>query len=89
MTTAYLPQTTVDTMARIAAGVDPWIAFRDFLEDCAVRATAGTTVMSGIHPVSHLFEGGPHGGHAAGEAAQSERRPSGEAMTQSERAVTG
>jgi hypothetical protein len=30
---AYLPQTTVDTMARIAAGVDPWIAFRDFLED--------------------------------------------------------
>ena len=33
MTTGYLPQTTVDTMARIAAGVDPWIAFRDFLED--------------------------------------------------------
>ncbi len=33
MTTAYRPQTTVDTMARIAAGVDPWIAFRDFLED--------------------------------------------------------
>lgn len=33
MTIAYLPQTTVDTMARIAAGVDPWIAFRDFLED--------------------------------------------------------
>jgi hypothetical protein len=33
MTIAYLPQTTVDTMARITAGVDPWIAFRDFLED--------------------------------------------------------
>lgn len=33
MTLAYVPQTTVDTMARIAAGVDPWIAFRDFLED--------------------------------------------------------
>lgn len=33
MTTAYLPQTSVDTMARIAVGVDPWIAFRDFLED--------------------------------------------------------
>ncbi len=28
-----LPQTTVDTMARIEARVDPWIAFRDFLED--------------------------------------------------------
>lgn len=33
MTIEYLPQTSVDTMARIAAGVDPWIAFRDFLED--------------------------------------------------------
>ena len=33
MTTTYLPQTTVDTMARITAGVDPWIAYRDFLED--------------------------------------------------------
>jgi hypothetical protein len=33
MTLAYRPQTTVDTMGRIAAGVDPWIAFRDFLED--------------------------------------------------------
>jgi hypothetical protein len=33
MTIEYVPQTTVDTMARIAAGVDPWIAFRDFLED--------------------------------------------------------
>ena len=30
MTTAYQAQTTVDTMARIAAGVDPWIAYRDF-----------------------------------------------------------
>jgi hypothetical protein len=33
MTTAYQPQSTADTMARINAGVDPWIAFRDFLED--------------------------------------------------------
>ncbi len=33
MTTAYRPQTISDTMARIAAGVDPWIAYRDFLED--------------------------------------------------------
>ena len=33
MTTLYQPQTTSDTMARIAAGVDPWIAYRDFLED--------------------------------------------------------
>ena len=33
MTIEYVPQTTVDTMARIAAGVDPWIVFRDFLED--------------------------------------------------------
>ena len=32
-TVEYSPQTTVDTMARIAVGVDPWIAFRDFLED--------------------------------------------------------
>lgn len=33
MTTAYRPQTISDTMARITAGVDPWIAYRDFLED--------------------------------------------------------
>jgi hypothetical protein len=33
VTTLYQPQTTSDTMARIAAGVDPWIAYRDFLED--------------------------------------------------------
>lgn len=33
MTIGYVPQTTVDTMARIAAGVEPWIAIRDFLED--------------------------------------------------------
>ncbi len=33
MTIDYVPQTAVDTMARIAADVDPWIAFRDFLED--------------------------------------------------------
>ncbi len=33
MTTMYVPQTTVETMARITAGVDPWITDRDFLED--------------------------------------------------------
>ena len=33
MTTVYRPQTTSATMARIAAGGDPWIAYRDFLED--------------------------------------------------------
>ena len=33
MSIAYRPQTVGDTMARIAAGVDPWIAYRDFLED--------------------------------------------------------
>ena len=33
MTATYTPQTAVMTMARIAAGVDPWIAYRDFLED--------------------------------------------------------
>ena len=33
VTTAYLPQTVSETLARIAAGVDPWIAYRDFLED--------------------------------------------------------
>lgn len=33
MTTTYAPQTTTATMERIAAGVDPWIAYRDFLED--------------------------------------------------------
>jgi len=33
ISTTYEPQTTSETMARIAAGVDPWIAYRDFLED--------------------------------------------------------
>jgi hypothetical protein len=31
--TAYDPQTADATIARIAPGVDPWIAYRDFLED--------------------------------------------------------
>jgi len=48
MTTDYLPQTTVDTMARIAAGVDPWIAFRDFLEDwtCLPDSRRGLAAQS-------------------------------------------
>lgn len=29
----YLPQAASETMTRIGAGVDPWIAYRDFLED--------------------------------------------------------
>lgn len=33
MKAAYAPQTATATLARIAAGVDPWIAYRDFLED--------------------------------------------------------
>jgi hypothetical protein len=30
MTTGYRPQTASETIARIEAGVDPWIAYRDF-----------------------------------------------------------
>jgi len=33
MSLSYRPQTASDTMERIAFGVDPWIAYRDFLED--------------------------------------------------------
>jgi len=33
MSLSYRPQTVRDTMRRIEAGVDPWIAYRDFLED--------------------------------------------------------
>ena len=40
MTTSYVPQTTSDTMARIAVGVDPWIAYRDFLEDWTYQPEA-------------------------------------------------
>ena len=47
MTTAYVPQTTVDTMARIAAGVDPWIAYRDFLEDWTYLPESRADLMAG------------------------------------------
>lgn len=33
VTTSYLPQSVGATMARIAAGFDPWVAYSDFLED--------------------------------------------------------
>jgi len=54
-----------------------------------LRGSAAATSCVGILPVSHPFEGGLHGGHAAGGAAQSDKRSSSEAMTDSERAVTG
>ena len=33
MSLTYRPQTALDTIRRIEAGVNPWIAYRDFLED--------------------------------------------------------
>jgi hypothetical protein len=45
MTTAYAPQTTLDTMARISAGVNPWIAYRDFLEDWTYIPESRTRLM--------------------------------------------
>ena len=48
MKAAYTPQTAAATMARIDAGVDPWIAYRDFLEDWtyipAARASLADTI---------------------------------------------
>ncbi len=52
MTTAYRAQTTVDTMARIAAGVDPWIAYRDFLEDWTYLPDSRSTVIEQPPPFS-------------------------------------
>lgn len=46
MTTAYAPQTAADTMIRIAAGVDPWIAYRDFLEDWAYLPDSRPTLVA-------------------------------------------
>jgi hypothetical protein len=46
MTTAYTPQTAADTMDRIAAGVDPWIAYRDFLEDWAYLPESRRTLLA-------------------------------------------
>jgi hypothetical protein len=46
MTTTYRAQTTVDTMARIAAGVDPWIAYRDFLEDWTYLPESRSSVIA-------------------------------------------
>jgi hypothetical protein len=53
VTTTYVPQTTVDTMARIAAGIDPWIAFRDFLEDWTYLPESRAELAAGRPP----FEG--------------------------------
>lgn len=50
MTIEYLPQTSVDTMARIAAGVDPWIAFRDFLEDWTYLPESRAGLAAGRPP---------------------------------------
>ncbi len=55
MTTAYRAQTTVDTMARIAAGVDPWIAYRDFLEDWTYLPESRPTLVA--HPPRFSDEG--------------------------------
>ena len=54
MTTTYRAQTTVDTMSRIAAGVDPWIAYRDFLEDWTYLPESRATVIA--HPPSFTGE---------------------------------
>ena len=50
MTTEYVPQTTIDTMARIAAGVDPWIAFRAFLEDWTYLPASRLAIAVGRPP---------------------------------------
>ncbi|MGZ6339735.1 MAG: hypothetical protein ACXWNG_05160 [Candidatus Limnocylindrales bacterium] len=47
MTTQYIPQTAVETMARIAVGVDPWIAYRDFLEDWTYAPETRAALMAG------------------------------------------
>ena len=50
MTIEYVPQTAVETMARIAAGVDPWIAFRDFLEDWTYLPASRSELAAGRPP---------------------------------------
>jgi len=48
VTIEYVPQTAVETMARIAAGVDPWIAFRwDFLEDWTYLPASRSELAAG------------------------------------------
>jgi hypothetical protein len=51
MTTTYAPQTTAATMARIDAGGDPWIAFRDFLEDWTYLPEARAELIAARPPV--------------------------------------
>lgn len=46
MTLAYRPQTAHDTMTRIESGVDPWIAYRDFLEDWTYIPDARTVLAT-------------------------------------------
>jgi len=46
MTAAYVPQTTAETMARIGVGVDPWIAYRDFLEDWTYLPESRAALMA-------------------------------------------
>ena len=50
MTIEYVPQTAVETMARIATGVDPWIAFRDFLEDWTYLPASRSELVAGRPP---------------------------------------
>lgn len=58
MTTAYEPQTTAETMNRIEAGVDPWIAYRDFLEDWTyIPESRGQ--IAGPRPIARRTEDRP------------------------------
>ena len=56
MTIEYAPQTAVETMARIAAGVDPWIAFRDFLEDWTYLPASRPELAAGRPPFTNEEE---------------------------------
>ena len=47
MTTSYVPQTVAATMARIAAGVDPWVAYSDFLEDWTYMPESRASLVAG------------------------------------------
>jgi hypothetical protein len=56
MTIEYVPQTAVETMARIAAGVDPWVAFRDFLEDWTYLPASRPELAAGRPPFTNEEE---------------------------------
>lgn len=48
----YTAQTTTETMRRIESGVDPWVAFRDFLEDWTYMPQARAAMILDEPPVS-------------------------------------